>query len=85
MIKLQEDIFNQHNSIFSSRIYEIPGVGLNISEGSNFQAFGQKSGNLGTRFGKSLLGSSSVIGVAGYQVKQEKDDEYCQQLNLGLQ
>jgi hypothetical protein len=61
----------------SSRIYEIPGVSLNISEGSNFQAFGQKSGNLGTRFGKSLFASGSMMGIASYEVKQEKDDEYC--------
>jgi len=55
----------------------MPCAGLNISEGSNFQVFGQKSGNLGTRFGKSLFGSSAMIGMASYEVKEGKDDEYC--------
>ena len=48
------------------------GVGLNISEGSNFQVFGlQKSGNIGTRFGNSVFGSSSFLGAANYSIKDE--------------
>lgn len=41
------------------------GVGLNISEGSNFQVFGQtqKSGNIGTRFGNSVFGSSGFLAI----------------------
>ena len=53
------------------------GVGLNISEGSNFQVFGQinKSLNIGTRFGNSVFGSSNLIGVPACPVKDE--DDYC--------
>lgn len=48
------------------------GVGLNISEASNFQVFGlQKSGNIGTRFGNSVFGSSGFIGGANYSIKDE--------------
>jgi hypothetical protein len=53
------------------------GAGLNISEGSNFQVFGQmnKSINIGTRFGISVFGSSALIGVPGCLVK---DEDYCE-------
>jgi hypothetical protein len=48
------------------------GVGLNISEASNFQVFGlQKSGNIGTRFGNSVFGSSGFIGGVNYSIKDE--------------
>ena len=61
------------------------GVGLSISEGSNFQVFGamQKSGNIGTKFGNSVFNSSGFIGTANYNIKDEED--YCEELNLGLQ
>jgi hypothetical protein len=55
----------------------MPCAGLNISEGSNFQVFGQKSGTLGTRFGRSVFGSSAVVGMVNYEVKEGKDDDYC--------
>ena len=60
------------------------GAGLNISEGSNFQVFGQmnKSINIGTRFGNSVFGSSALLGVPSCPVK---DEDYCEELNLGLQ
>jgi hypothetical protein len=55
------------------------GAGLNISEGSNFQVFGQaqKSINIGTRFGNSVFGSSAFLAAnANYSLKDE--DEYCE-------
>ncbi len=47
------------------------GVGLNVSEGSNFQVFGgmQKSLNVGTRFGNSVFGSSAYLGMANYNIR----------------
>jgi hypothetical protein len=75
----------EHNPVFSSsRLYEMAAVGLNISEGSNFQVFGQmnKSINIGTRFGNSVFGSSALLGVPSCPVK---DEDYCEELNLGLQ
>ncbi len=55
------------------------GAGLNISEGSNFQVFGQmnKSINIGTRFGNSVFGSSAMLGVPSCPVKDEDVDVYC--------
>ena len=52
----------------SSRLYEMGGVGLNVSEGSNFQVFGgaQKSGVGGTKFGNSVFNSSAMIGAVNY-------------------
>ena len=62
-------------------------VGLNLSEGSNFQVFGQMNksgGNPGTRFGNSVFGSSGMmLGMPSNPVKDE--DDYCEELNLGLQ
>lgn len=55
-------------------------VGLNVSEGSNFQVFGQqihKSLNIGTRFGNSMFGSSALMGVPNCPVKDEVED-YCE-------
>jgi hypothetical protein len=54
------------------------GVGLNVSEGSNFQVFGgmQKSGNIGTKFGNSVFNSSGFLNnAANYNLKDEED--YC--------
>lgn len=76
----------EHNPLFSSsRLYEMAAVGLNISEGSNFQVFGQinKSINIGTRFGNSVFGSSALLGVPSCPLNDEQD--YCEDLNLGLQ
>jgi hypothetical protein len=76
----------EHNPLFSSsRLYEMAAIGLNISEGSNFQVFGHinKSMNVGTRFGNSVFGSSALLGVPSCPVKDEED--YCEELNLGLQ
>lgn len=42
----------------------------------------QKSLNVGTRFGNSVFGSSAYLGVANYNLR---DDDYCEELNLGLQ
>ncbi len=75
----------EHNPVFSSsRIYEMVAAGLNVSEGSNFQVFGQinKSLNIGTRFGNSVFGSSALMGVPSCPVKDEED---CEELHLGLQ
>lgn len=55
------------------------GVGLNVSEGSNFQVFGQmqkSGGNIGTRFGNSVFGSSAYLGGLNPNIKDE--DEYCE-------
>jgi hypothetical protein len=71
-VKLESEVGLENNPIFSSsRLYEMVGVGLNISEGSNFQVFGQmqKSGNVGTRFGNSVFGSSAYLGAANYSVR----------------
>lgn len=65
----------EHISLFtSSRINEMGGVGLNVSEQSNFHVFGgqiQKSINIGTRFGNSVFGSSAVLSVPSCPVKDE--------------
>ena len=55
------------------------GVGLPVSEGSNFQVFGglMKSGGMGT-IGNSILNRSSgcLVGAGNYNLKDE--DEYCE-------
>jgi hypothetical protein len=47
--------------------------GINVNEVSNFQVFGQiqKSGINGTRFGGSVFGSSALLGVPNYTIKDE--------------
>lgn len=78
LIKTEPIEHFEHNPVFSSsRLYEMAGAGLNISEGSNFQVFGQmnKSINIGTRFGNSVFGSSAVLGVPSCPVKDE--EYYC--------
>jgi len=78
MVKTEGEMAIEQNPIFSSsRLYEMAGVGLNISEGSNFQVFGQmqKSGNINTRFGNSVFGSSAFLGGPNYNLKDE--DDYC--------
>ena len=55
------------------------GAGLSISEGSNFQVFGQinnKSVNIGTRMGGSVFGSSAFLNAGNYSIKDEED--YCE-------
>lgn len=56
------------------------GVGLNLSEGSNFQVFGQnnKSLNIGTRFGNSVFGSSSFLAVGAPTYNLRDEEEYCE-------
>jgi hypothetical protein len=73
------------NPVFSSsRLYEMGGVGINVSEGSNFQVFGAPKSSIGgTKFGNSVFNSSALIGAGNYSLKDE--DEYCEELNLGLQ
>jgi hypothetical protein len=77
MVKTEPLEYHHHleqNPLFSSsRIYEMVAAGLNVSEGSNFQVFGQinKSLNIGTRFGNSVFGSSALIGVPSCPVKDE--------------
>jgi hypothetical protein len=78
IVKIEHDLHIEHNPMFSSsRLYEMAGAGLNISECSNFQVFGQmqKSGNIGTRFGGSVFGSSALLGMPNYSLKDEED--YC--------
>ena len=86
MMKTEPIEHLEHNPVFSSsRLYEMAGAGLNISEGSNFQVFAHmnKSINIGTRFGNSVFGSSAVLGVPSCPVKDE--EYFCEELNLGLQ
>lgn len=75
MVKTEEPIMEHMPMFSSSGLYAMAGVGLNVSEGSNFQVFGQthKSGNIGTRFGNSVFGSSSFLGVGApnYNLRDE--------------
>ena len=43
----------------------------------------QKSGIGGTKFGNSVFNSSALLGGGNYSLKDE--EEYCEELNLGLQ
>ena len=60
------------------------GVGLNLSEGSNFQVFGQinrSGGNPASRFTGNVFGSSCMMAMPPVQ----DEDDYCEEINLGLQ
>lgn len=44
----------------------------------------QKSGANGTKFGNSVFNSSGYLGGGTYNNLKDEDD-YCEELNLGLQ
>ena len=72
LVKTEDNASIEQNPVFSSsRLYEMAGVGLNVSEGSNFQVFGgmQKSGVNGTKFGNSVFNSSGFLGAGNYNLK----------------
>lgn len=79
MVKVEQSQIEQHNPMFSSsRLYEMAGAGLNMSDCSNFQVFGQmqKSGQLGVRFDGSVFGSSGMLNLPNFSLKDE--EEYCE-------